>query len=75
MALKFLSVPMLTTLKNLSNLFTIVGDRVFYNRSYNWGVWLTLLLMAISAGVGMWWQVLLIPLCMHAVVEWSCCCG
>lgn len=52
MALKFLSVPMLTTLKNLSNLFTIVGDRIFYDRHYNWGVWMTLLLMAISAGVG-----------------------
>lgn len=52
MALKFLSVPMLTTLKNLSNLFTIFGDRFFYGRSYNWGVWMTLLLMAISAGVG-----------------------
>lgn len=53
MALKFLSVPMLTTLKNLSNLFTILGDRLFYGRTYNWGVWLTLLLMAISAGIGM----------------------
>ena len=52
MALKFLSVPMLTTLKNLSNLFTIIGDHAFYGRTYNWGVWMTLLLMGISAGVG-----------------------
>lgn len=53
MALKYLtSVPMLTVLKNLSNLFTITGDYMFYGRTYNWGVWGTLALMAVSAVLG-----------------------
>jgi GDP-mannose transporter len=52
LALKKLGVPMATVLKNLTNLFVILGDYTFYGRTYGRGVWLTLGLMAISATCG-----------------------
>ena len=42
-------VPTATVLKNLSNLFTIVGDYYLYNKVYNKGVWAALGLMGLSA--------------------------
>ncbi len=43
---------MATVLKNLTNIFTIGGDWLFYGRTYGIGVWLTLALMALSAFFG-----------------------
>lgn len=51
-ALQLLGVAMVTVLKNLTNLFTIVGDMAFYNKSYGIGVWATLGLMMLSALCG-----------------------
>ncbi|KAK9820437.1 hypothetical protein WJX72_010350 [[Myrmecia] bisecta] len=51
-ALKLLGVPMATVLKNLTNLFVIAGDYLFYGKTYGTAVWLTLLLMGISAVCG-----------------------
>ena len=51
-ALKELGVPMATVLKNLTNLFTISGDYLFFGKVYGTGVWLPLALMAISAVCG-----------------------
>lgn len=48
-ALKDLGVPMATVLKNLTNLFTIVGDFVLFRKTYGAGVWSTLVLMTVSA--------------------------
>ena len=42
-------VPTATVLKNLSNLFTIIGDYYLYNKVYNKGVWAALGLMGLSA--------------------------
>lgn len=43
---------MITVLKNLSNLFTICGDFVFYGKVYGPRVWSTLGLMGLSAFCG-----------------------
>lgn len=43
---------MMTVLKNLSNLFTILGDYAFFGRTYGLGVWACLGLMALSALCG-----------------------
>lgn len=51
-ALKDLGVPMATVLKNVTNLFTILGDWWLYGRVYGVGVWLALALMALSAFCG-----------------------
>lgn len=51
-ALKYLNVAMVTVLKNLTNLVTIVGDYMINGKSYPGGVWLTLSLMVASAFVG-----------------------
>jgi hypothetical protein len=51
-SLNLLPVPMVTVLKNLTNLFTIAGDIVFFKKSYGFSVWLTLVLMTISALCG-----------------------
>ena len=51
-ALKTLQVPMVTLLKNLTNLLTILGDMYFFNKHYTLGVWMSLVLMALSAVVG-----------------------
>ena len=51
-ALKELGVPMATVLKNLTNLFTIGGDYVYFGKVYGSGVWLTLALMTLSAICG-----------------------
>lgn len=48
-ALQFLSIPTVTVLKNLANLFTIVGDYALNGRTYSAGIWSTLVLMAVSA--------------------------
>jgi len=39
-------------LKNLSNLFIIIGDRVCFNRTYSWHVWACLVLMIGSVMTG-----------------------
>jgi GDP-mannose transporter len=51
-ALASLGVPMVTVLKNLTNLFTIAGDYWLYGRVYGRRVWATLGLMAASALCG-----------------------
>lgn len=52
MSLKYLGVAMVTVLKNLTNIFVIVGDLALFNRRYPLAVWLTLFLMILSALVG-----------------------
>ncbi|KAK9834818.1 hypothetical protein WJX81_000894 [Elliptochloris bilobata] len=47
-----LGVPMATVLKNLTNLFTIGGDYLFYGKTYGTSVWATLALMTFSAVCG-----------------------
>ena len=51
-ALRDLGVPMVTVLKNLTNLFTLCGDYMLFGRVYGRGVWATLALMALSAVCG-----------------------
>ena len=51
-ALRDLGVPMVTVLKNLTNLFTICGDFLLFGRIYGRRVWMTLALMALSALCG-----------------------
>jgi len=51
-ALQLLGVGMVTVLKNLTNLFTIFGDIIFFDKSYGKGVWATLALMSVSALCG-----------------------
>ena len=51
-ALRDLGVPMVTVLKNLTNLFTLCGDYLLFGRVYGRGVWATLALMALSALCG-----------------------
>lgn len=51
-ALRDLGVPMVTVLKNLTNLFTLCGDFLLFGRVYGRGVWATLALMALSALCG-----------------------
>lgn len=47
-----LGVPMVTVLKNLTNLFTIGGDYLFHGRTYGLPVWASLTLIIISALCG-----------------------
>eukprot|EP00210_Caulerpa_lentillifera_P008484 g8093.t1 len=51
-ALQTLQVPMLTLLKNLTNLLTICGDMYFFGSRFSIGVWSSLGLMTLSAFVG-----------------------
>lgn len=51
-ALQTLQVPMLTLLKNLTNLLTICGDMYFFGSRFSVGVWGSLALMTLSALVG-----------------------
>lgn len=51
-ALQTLQVPMLTLLKNLTNLLTICGDMYFFGSTFSVGVWSSLALMTLSALVG-----------------------
>eukprot|EP00210_Caulerpa_lentillifera_P003591 g3426.t1 len=51
-ALQTLQVPMLTLLKNLTNLLTICGDMYFFGSRFSVGVWSSLGLMTLSAFVG-----------------------
>lgn len=39
-------------LKNLSNLFILVGDYVFFRRTYSWHVWACLAIMFVSVVTG-----------------------
>lgn len=66
-AFKYLTVPTITVLKNMANLFTIVGDYVFFGRTYSPGIWAVLALTALSAvasgltdlefsAIGYFWQ-------------------
>ena len=48
-ALKYLSVPMSTVLKNMANLFVVSAEYFLYGRTYSWGIWACMGLMAISA--------------------------
>lgn len=68
-ALQNLNVGMLTVLKNLTNIFTLGGDRLFYGRTYKLNVWGCVALMLLSAvsgaatdlsfsAVGYFWQIL-----------------
>jgi GDP-mannose transporter len=43
---------MFTVLKNLSNLLTIIGDLVFFGRTYSLPVWGSVFLMLASAAAG-----------------------
>ena len=51
-SLKTLQIPMVTLLKNLTNLLSILGDLFFYGKRYTFGVWASLALMTLSAAVG-----------------------
>ena len=51
-ALKELGVPMATVLKNLTNLFTICGNYLYFGKVNGTSVWLTLALMTLSAICG-----------------------
>ncbi|WIA14498.1 hypothetical protein OEZ85_003019 [Tetradesmus obliquus] len=44
-ALQLVGVGMVSVLKNMSNLFIICGDYVFFQRTYSWHVWACLVLM------------------------------
>ena len=48
-ALKNLGVPMATVLKNVTNLFTIVGDYLLYGKVRRWAL-LALLCMSVLSG-------------------------
>jgi GDP-mannose transporter len=48
-ALKYLTVAMVTVLKNLTSLLVICGDLYFFGKRYSAGVWATLVLMLVSA--------------------------
>ena len=43
---------MATVLKNVTNLFVIAGDYMFFHKSYGCAVWITLFMMLISAMFG-----------------------
>jgi len=51
-ALQLVGVGMVSVLKNLSNLFIICGDYIFFARTYSWHVWVCLVLMAASVVAG-----------------------
>lgn len=51
-ALALIGVGMFTMLKNLANLFTILGDYYFFGKTYSYGVWGCLGLMLLSAIAG-----------------------
>lgn len=51
-ALRYLSVPMVTVLKSLSNVFTIAGDYMLFGRTYFSGVWWSLVLITLSSIAG-----------------------
>lgn len=51
-SLRYLSVPMVTVLKSLSNVFTIVGDYIIFKRTYSAGVWWSLVLITLSSMAG-----------------------
>lgn len=51
-ALQSLNVAMVTVLKNITNLFTILGDFYFFGRTYGLGVWACIALMMLSALCG-----------------------
>lgn len=51
-ALTSLGVGMFTLLKNMSNIFTVMGDWALYRRTYSWHVWACLLVMVASAACG-----------------------
>lgn len=51
-ALQLVGVGMVSVLKNLSNLLIIVGDFVFFQRTYTWQVWVCLLFMVVSVFTG-----------------------
>jgi len=48
-SLTALGVPMVTVLKNLTNLFIIGGDYLFFGRKYGLSVWASLALITVSA--------------------------
>ena len=50
--LKTLQIPMVTLLKNLTNLLSILGDLLVFGKRYSFGVWASLALMTLSAAVG-----------------------
>eukprot|EP00879_Flechtneria_rotunda_P011841 GHRR01012368.1.p1 GENE.GHRR01012368.1~~GHRR01012368.1.p1 ORF type:complete len:371 (+),score=80.22 GHRR01012368.1:574-1686(+) len=51
-ALQLVGVGMVSVLKNVSNLFIIVGDYVIFSRTYSWHVWVCLFLMCGSIVAG-----------------------
>eukprot|EP00877_Chromochloris_zofingiensis_P011944 jgi/Chrzof1/7002/Cz02g07080.t1 len=51
-ALQTVGVGMVSILKNLANLFIIIGDYVFFKRTYSWHIWLCLSLMIVSVVAG-----------------------
>ncbi|KAH7442886.1 hypothetical protein KP509_02G005800 [Ceratopteris richardii] len=68
MSLKYMNIGMLTIMKNLANLITAVGDMYLFRKQHNLQVWISLLLMIVSAicggltdlafsGIGYAWQI------------------
>ena len=51
-ALQTLGVAMVTILKNLTNIITIIGDYFMFGRTYNRYVWLSLALIVLSGFTG-----------------------
>lgn len=52
LSLKYMNIGMLTIMKNLANLITAVGDMYFFRKRHNMQVWISLLLMVVSAVCG-----------------------
>lgn len=50
--LQTVNVPMVTLMKNCTNLLIILGDLIFFGKRYSLGVWASLALMILSAFVG-----------------------
>eukprot|EP00250_Pteridium_aquilinum_P019231 c24358_g1_i1 orf=813-1910(-) len=52
LSLKYMNIGMLTIMKNLANLITAVGDMYLFRKRHNKQVWISLLLMVVSAVCG-----------------------
>jgi GDP-mannose transporter len=49
MSFVYLSVPIITIMKNLTNVFTVIGDYVFFNQSPSWFTAFAIILMTVGA--------------------------
>ena len=49
MSFVYLSVPIITIMKNLTNVFTVCGDYVFFHQSPTWSTAFAIVLMTFGA--------------------------